>query len=157
MRIIVNVLLLSLLLFPISSNALDLEATTMYDNIIHSLKSGEDGWFLHGGDLIYAKPSDVKKLMKMSYPDMDDRSLVVISYSIFYNGGYAMMEKPVDQHIPDKYEKQIVYEIKVLTMKHLIAEGVRVREVKKEKPKPIETKQPEKQELKKIEAKGRKL
>ena len=99
------------------------------------------------------------ELMKVSWPEHDSRTLVTISYNLFFNGGYASLEKPIDQDIPDKYEKQIVYQIKVMALERLIKEGVKPRGKKAVvKKKPIEvTPQPEKRELIKMEAVGRKL
>ena len=149
------------LLFPISSQALDLDAVNLYPNIIKSLQNQEEGWFLHGNDLIFANPSDVKELKELSYPDNDIRSIVVMSFNLFYNGGYISMEKPLKEYPPDKYEKKILHEIKILTMERLYKEGIRRRTgVKKTKPAP----EPMKEEIKpddsgmiKIEATGKKL
>ncbi|MCF8019842.1 MAG: hypothetical protein K9L62_10570 [Vallitaleaceae bacterium] len=151
MRIIINIVFISLLLLPVSSYSSDLSSNTLYDNIITSLKSEEEGWFFGGGDLNYANPSDVKKLKRLSFPEHDDRTLLTISYSLFYNGGYVIMKKPIEQHVPDKYEGQLLDQIKVMVMKKLISEGVKVEENTCTPIKEIKksTKKKEKVELKK--------
>lgn len=149
------------LFIPFSSYALDLDAANLYPNIIKSLKSQEKGWFLTGSDLIFTNPPDVNDLQTTSYPEINPKSIVVISYNLFYNDGYAMIDKPIDQNIPDKYEKEIIHQIKILTMERLYKEGVRRRTGVKKAPveaKPIEKKQKiDESGMIKIEATGKKL
>ena len=147
-----------LLIFPITSYALDLDAANLYPNIITSLQEDEDGWFIHGNDLIYARPSDVKELQEMSYPDHDMRAIVVMSFSMFYNGGYVSVEKPLKEYPPDRHEALILKEIKIRVMQKLYDEGIRRRGksvVKKSKP--IEEPEQPKGGMKKFEAKGKKI
>ena len=159
MRITVFAFLLFLLI-PNVSHSLELDAVQIYPNIIESLKADEKGWFIHGNDLIFAKPEHVKELSKESYPDMDIRAIVVLTYNLFYNNGYVMIEKPMkSSNIPDEYEKQLLHEIKIRVFEKLYSQGIRRRvEVKKPVQKPIEEKKPEpKDGMIKIEATGRKL
>ena len=159
MRKKISLIVFFLFLFPISSYALDLDANNLYPNIIKSLQDNEDGWFIHGNDLIYAKPSDVKHLQEMSYPDHDMRAIVVMSYSMFYNGGYISMEKPLKEYPPDRHEALILREIKIRVMQKLHDEGIRLRGKPVVKQQPIEEPvQPKSDgEMKKFEAKGRKI
>lgn len=138
MRKIIGLILFLSLLIPASAYSLDLDAVKLYPNIIKSLKKQESGWFIHSNNLIFTNPSDVSALKEMSYPGHDIKSIVVLSYNLFHNNiGYVMIEKPLREFVPDKYEKQIIKEIKILTMEKLYNEGVR-RRSERIKQKPIE-------------------
>ena len=148
-----------LLLFPISSFSLELDAINFYPNVYESLKKREVGWFIHGGSAIFANPEDIPKLKKMSYPEHDMRSIVVLDYNLFHNGGYVSVEKPMDEFVPDPHEERILNEIKSMVMDKLYDEGIRRTKntvIMTEKV-TEEVKQPKKSSFKKIEAKGRKL
>ena len=160
MRSIIIVFLF-LLIFPMPSKALDLDAINLYANVIKSLQQQEKGWFINGDDLVFAKPSDVKDLQKKLYPEHDIRSIIVMSYNLFYdNKGYVRIDKPLSEYLRGQKEEKILEEIKILVMEKLYKEGIRRREgIKKQKsidkapePKPVKS-----GELVKFEAEGRKL
>lgn len=122
---IILILILSFLVLSSPAFSLDLDASNFYPNIIKSLEKKEHGWFIHSSYLIFARKDDIEPLKKCAFPDIDARPIIILSYSLFFNGGFVITKKPINETVPPEYSKKILKQIKIMVMDKLYKEGIR--------------------------------
>ena len=125
MRITIIGIITAMLLTVYNSYALDINAdeSILAQNIIESLRSEPDKWFITSDKLVYTENKrDIKTIKKSLYPEYENKSTFVLSYYFTQSNSHQWIsiKKPVMGIIKnDKAEEILLRKIKIFLINSL--------------------------------------
>ena len=115
-KVILSFIILLFLSTPCFS--IDLNSETLVDTVIESLEKNPERWIITSNDLCYSDV-DIKELRKTSFPDVDDRVIVSLSYSVLDSSNFVKFDKPIEKWVDGEDEKRLIKAIRLYIYKRL--------------------------------------